>query len=570
MSSKIGFSMDQPFTEAEKQRAMPLWLKYSVIVLIGLGVFFRLYHLDKKLYWIDETNSSLRTLGYTKSEMIHTVFTGNVVSVDQLWQFQRLSPDKGWADTWKALSGTAEHTPLYFLIARAWIGLVGHSVAAMRFVAAVFSLLVFPCLYWLCQELFHPAMGAPTSADVSPSASTSTSSTGLAKPVNPALVGWIAMALYAVTPLHVLYAQEARPYSLLSLMILLSSALLLRAIRTRSREVWLLYALSLVVGLYTQLLFSLIILTHGLYVLLIEHRRSVSSRNYLLSAAIAGISLTPWLVLLVQNWQKVEYSTRSLQKGPSFNTVLDRWALNLNLAFLDRELGWANLLLVVITVIALFLLCRSVPKRTWLFILLLVGVTFTVLAIPDLLLGGRRSLRIRYLFACFFGIQIAFAYVLATQAVWAKTWKQKAWRLFGVFLVVAGLIACSVSSQAVIWWNKSFPRSGYYPGVSSIINQATAPLVVSDGPTTDTLSFSTWLKPEVKLQLTSRAGKLRIAPGYDPVYLFNPSKQLLTTLKRRGYQLAILYEDDTVPSDIETRLVQVKRVKPQVKSPAQK
>lgn len=43
------------------------------------------------------------------------------------------------------------------------------------------------------------------------------------------------MALIAVSPFHVLYAQEAREYSLWTVTILLSSAALLRAMRVKTK-----------------------------------------------------------------------------------------------------------------------------------------------------------------------------------------------------------------------------------------------------------------------------------------------------------------------------------------------
>lgn len=265
------------------ERRMPLWLKYVALALIAVGIFLRFYGLGQKVYWIDETNSSLRTLGYTRSELIATTFTGEVVSLEQLRQFQTLDPNRGWGDTWTALSGTAEHTPLYFLLARAWISWVGHSVATMRFLSALFSVLVFPCLYWLCLELFGSAT-----------------------------VGAIAMAMVAVTPIHMLYAQEARPYSLLSVLVLLSSTLLLRAMRSKTALPWVSYGLSLVAGLYTQLLFSLVALAHGLYALIMQGWRK--SWRALMTLGVAGLSLIPWLLLLVHHWQKVQRSTLSLRE----------------------------------------------------------------------------------------------------------------------------------------------------------------------------------------------------------------------------------------------------------------
>ncbi|MEG3987264.1 hypothetical protein QUA13_08880 [Microcoleus sp. S28C3] len=46
---------------------------------------------------------------------------------------------------------------------------------------------------------------------------------------------WIAVGLLAVSPLHVLYAQEARPYCLWPALILISCASLLRAMRLETK-----------------------------------------------------------------------------------------------------------------------------------------------------------------------------------------------------------------------------------------------------------------------------------------------------------------------------------------------
>ncbi len=74
-------------------------------------------------------------------------------------------------------------------------------------------------MYWLCQELFHDSS-----------------------------TRWVAVGLMAVSPFHVLYAQEAREYSLHTALILVSSTLLLRSLRLATWQSWAWYALSLVIG----------------------------------------------------------------------------------------------------------------------------------------------------------------------------------------------------------------------------------------------------------------------------------------------------------------------------------
>ena len=520
-------------TIGKEWRSLPAWLRYGVVALLVIGIFFRFYHLDRKVYWIDETSTSLRTLGNTRVEVLQQAFTGEVISVEEFRQYQRLRPEKGWGDTLNALTGTAEHTPLYFLLARLWVGFVGHSVGTMRFLTAVFSVLAIPCLYWLCRELF----------------------------ANPA-VAWTAIGLYAITPIHVLFAQEARPYSLLTVWVLLSSALLLRALRLGRPIHWIAYGVTVVAGLYTQLLFTFVLLAQGLYVLIVEgigkRRITGNLTAFLITASGAVISFIPWIALLFIRQEQVSESTSSLIGNQLLSAMIDRWVFHLNQAFLDRDLASANLLIVLLAAFALYFLIRYTPPRTWLLIGLLVSVTFLCLAIPDLINGGRRSLRIRYLFPFILGIQITFAFLFSTLTTERRKWQQKVGQLLLAGFVIAGIIACSVSSQAVVWWNKSNPRSAYYPIVSEMINQQPNPLVISDGSVSDTLAFSAWLRPDIRLQLIEDFRNLNIAEGFDPIYLLNPEPNNRKIL-RSDYRLKLVYEDRTDPDDLEERLWTVEK-----------
>jgi len=181
----------------------PTWLRFLIVVLLVLGIFFRFFNLDKKVYWLDETYTSLRISGYTTSDLsqhITQVFDGHVFGVENfkndLQEYQYINSKNGLIDTIKSLAvEDPQHSPLYYIMARYWVQWLGNSVAAIRSLSALISLLVFPCIYWLCLELFGAS-----------------------------LVGWIAVVLIAVSPFHVLYAQEAREYSLWTVTILLSSA----------------------------------------------------------------------------------------------------------------------------------------------------------------------------------------------------------------------------------------------------------------------------------------------------------------------------------------------------------
>lgn len=210
-------------------------IRFLLIVLLVLGVFFRLVNLDRKVYWHDEAYTSLRIAGYTAEKVNQNLFNGQVIGIEDLQKYQRPNPEKGLVDTINTLViDDAQHPPLYYIVVRLWVQWFGNSVAVTRSLSALISLLVFPLVYYLCLELFESS-----------------------------LVGWVAIALIAVSPFHVLYAQEAREYSLWTVTILLSSWLLLRASRLTSQgreniwQDWGLYAIAFVLSLYT---FSLSVL----------------------------------------------------------------------------------------------------------------------------------------------------------------------------------------------------------------------------------------------------------------------------------------------------------------------
>ncbi|NJL19611.1 MAG: hypothetical protein HC895_00380 [Leptolyngbyaceae cyanobacterium SM1_3_5] len=150
---------------------------------------------------------------------------------------------------------------------RWWVDAIGQStVSIVRSFSALTSLLVLPAVYWLAHELFvqieagRQYLGSAKRSQFDPQVRETAC--------------WFAVALVAVSPYHLLYAQEAREYALWALLTAVSSALLLRSIRLQSPASWIAYSLSLILGLYTYLLMILVAIGHGIYVLLRDRRLS--------------------------------------------------------------------------------------------------------------------------------------------------------------------------------------------------------------------------------------------------------------------------------------------------------
>ncbi|MBD2059722.1 glycosyltransferase family 39 protein [Oculatella sp. FACHB-28] len=488
-------------------------LHVFIAIVLVLGIFFRFVNLDRKVYWHDETLTSLRIFGHTETELVQKAFDGEIITAEQLQQFQQPSSEKDLGDTLTALAGNAEHPPLYYLMARLWASWFGSSVAAMRSLTAVIGVLALPCAYWLCLELFGSAQ-----------------------------VGLIAMAVIAISPFHVLYSQEAREYSLWTVTILLSSAALLKAIRLGKAVNWGLYAITIALGLYAHLLAVLVSVSHGIYVLLSKNLRDKAFKPYLLASGAGILSFTPWLIVVISGFFKIHDITAGSRRGLTFSSLIDKWFLNFNRIFLDHEQGSLNVLFVVLTAYSFYFLCRKTPRSVWLFVLSLTGVTALTLLLPDVILGGRRSTLMRYATPCCLGVQLAVSYLIATQLNGEKVRQRRIAKAFLAILITLGVIGNSLSAQADVWWTKSRDRSGHYLPVADILNGSNRPLLISDADPIALLATSRYLQPDTPMLLVFPPEIPRIPAYPGERFLFDASYRFRETLQtQQGFELMSIY-----------------------------
>jgi uncharacterized membrane protein len=453
--------------------------------------------------------------GYTWEEVKQMV-GDKEIGVNELTRFQHVNPDRGLLSTVTALSvQDPQHSPLYYGLARLWAGLFGDSVWVIRSLSAFASLLVFPCLYWLCLELFELRR-----------------------------VAWVALTIVAVSPFHVLYAQEARQYSLWTVTILLSSAALLWALRLHMKRAWALYGASVAVGMYTHGLFGLVIIAHGVYV--IGNRLAQTGWKLLplsktlmtyLTATLAGLlAFTPWAYIMLTNFptasRHLSWATQTV--NPFY--LIGMWGYNFSAIFLDTDhslkfveqfnfnmlLSYSiRVLILMMAVYSIYFLCSKTLKRSWLLIHAMIVTSFLGLALPDLLLGGMRSGgRYRYLIPSYLGIQLAVAFLLSTKMNSARLARRTIWQAVTVFVILCGIVSCTVSSQAETWWTK--PISYYHPRVARMINQAQHPLLIMGGAG-KLLSLSHLFDPKVRIWLVTNNDMVQIPEGFSDVFIFDPS-----------------------------------------------
>src|SRR3989440_1706897 len=137
---------------------------------------------------------------------------------------------------WHIIFGLEPNMQLYYLFLHAWLGLTGllglHATEfVVRFPSAIFAALSTLIVFALGQQF----LGSP--------------------------VGLVAAGLYMLNDLQLIYAQQARSYSLQLLLICLAWYAFLRVLTATSRQRlwWLCFSVATTLAIYAHL-FSLVIL----------------------------------------------------------------------------------------------------------------------------------------------------------------------------------------------------------------------------------------------------------------------------------------------------------------------
>lgn len=494
-----------------------------IIGLILVGIYARCANLSEKVYSVDEVRGLMRASGYPESALVEALYTGEIITASRLQQYQTPSVESSLGDALSAFTNNPEHPPLYYLLMRFCLQLFQAPVAA-RWLAVGFGLLVLPAIYWLCLELFESAT-----------------------------VGWSAIAIVTVSPFHVLIAQEARQYTLWALLAVISSALLLRSLRQNRWGQWLAYGMAAALGLYSHLFFLWVLLTHGLYVLLVERRLTQRFLRYLTVSIGAGIVFLPWMWVVATRLSRLEKTTRW---ASSYRTSLlsraETWLHNLGTGFIDFD--WSvifinplSYLLLAGVAYSTYQLCRHTPRRVWLFVVLLMAVSTLAQVVPDVLNGGRRSLLPRYSLTAYLGIELAVAYAIAQVFSFQESKRNRFtgsaipvrkshadWLLLrkgsAVLLLLGGVLSSLLITQSLGWRKGAAAAANL--DISTQINQVDQ-VVVTDVEYFYLLSLSYLVLPDTRFVAINHERSSnyetildQIEPG-GSFFVYSPSKALV-------------------------------------------
>ncbi len=171
-----------------------------------------------------------------------------------------------WADCWNRVLEIHGQSPLYYLIVRFSIDVLGANAASLRLPSLVFGIALLAIAYPFARRVFRDER-----------------------------IALLAVAAFALNDRLIYYSQEARPYSLALLLAVCSfhfyATLLDRD--SRSARVW--HVLATALTYYAHYFFGIVVLVQAVHLLATRPRRW---RPWVATGVVLGVSLAPGLLQL--------------------------------------------------------------------------------------------------------------------------------------------------------------------------------------------------------------------------------------------------------------------------------
>ncbi len=279
----------------------------SLLLLILLGFLFFTFRLDYQSLWYDE--------GF--SVYLAEMGLGEIT----------------------ARTASDIHPPLYYYLLHFWVLVFGSSEFSLRFPSVVFGLLTVPVIWAVGRRLLGESSG------------------------------FLAAALVSISPLFLWYSQEARMYTLVTFLCLLSTYLVLRVMDGGGRTVeWTVYILASVVAVYTHF-YAFFVLAFQFVFFIgwwflwskggVRQRWATLARGLLSQAAVVAAYL-PWSGFVLQRYgADVSYWKGTLRIGEVLRKTLITFSTGHSvLEIIAQPIAIGYLLLLLLAVAALALQAR--------------------------------------------------------------------------------------------------------------------------------------------------------------------------------------------------------------------
>ena len=316
-------------------------------------------------------------------------------------------------------TATDVHPPFYYWLLKIWSSMFGTTELAYRSLSILFGAGAISSAFFLTRKLF----GRKTA--------------------------WVSLLFLAISPMLIRYSDEARMYTLASLIVLSATYVLLRAKETQKKSTWIWYGVLVSLGMWTHYFTALAWLAHWAWWATEKYRKNMKikefmaaffTREWLIAYGVAVGLFLPWLPFMALQLGVVQ--------GGGFwigQVGVDTPANYITNFFYylehDQVHSWYALALIVVVVIAVVLTPRTynalaaTQKKLFILVASLAFVPPVLLffaSLPPL----RSSFVERYLIPTVVALSIYFAIVFV---VGTQKWKL-VWRAVPVALVCAMMI----------------------------------------------------------------------------------------------------------------------------------
>lgn len=227
-----------------------VYLKYIGLlgIILAIALALRLYDLDKYSLWYDESIVVLDEWGLDKLPPLANLYDSNFVlkNHDYLTLYS--------------------HGLVYY-----WQRLFGSSEYALRLSSVIFSLLSIYFLFILGKEFFNIK------------------------------ISQLASLLLVISPFHIHYSQELRPYAAVCLLTLVSAYSFLKIIKTGLKKYWFIYIITNVLNIYFLCVNFIVLLAFcSFFILKIKRYRHLLG-SFLIAHIVILFLLLPVFLSLYPN-----------------------------------------------------------------------------------------------------------------------------------------------------------------------------------------------------------------------------------------------------------------------------
>lgn len=338
----------------------------ALAAVFVIGSFLRLTALNRQSLWFDEADVVVRA-------------------------------QQPMAEVMRTFVAPGENGPIYNLMLALWIRVAGISEIAVRLPSAVFGVLALPLVYLLARRIAGST------------------------------VALIATALLAMSPYHIWYSQEAKMYTMVVFLALVSTYALIMALEKNHRWWWVAYAAVTTLMFYTHVATILVFGAQFLYAVATWKQWQDRRRPWAIAIAVLTLPYVPiglWAMRVIgggaETWHPAVTLWNALEIfGIKF--AVDRYDDDIRI--------WASILYAVLAVAGIAGLAYWRRREKW---WLLVSLLVVVPVIGLWLVSLQQSV-----FSDRYGIvALPFYLILVAAALGWMLRRQYAWLLAVLAMVL--------------------------------------------------------------------------------------------------------------------------------------